>query len=146
MLKEEYIQPPTNFVTSIRNGIDETVSKGNTTTEKGYLFLKWVLTKTLHASEDDAENSILDGPNDQGIDAILEVPGTDMNFFRIIQSKYGKSHSIDAIRAFKSKVDDLLKLKPNDLPEGRIRDALIRIKSKDWDVEAMYLTDQVVDF
>ena len=143
---EEYIKPPENFVASVRNGINFTVNKGPSPTEKGRLFLTWILTKVFHASEDDAENSILDGANDHGVDAILEIQGTEMNFFRIIQSKYGKSHSIDAIRAFKSKIDDLLKQKPNDLPQGRIRDILIQIKSKDWDVEAIYVTDQIIDF
>ncbi|MGQ0795740.1 MAG: AIPR family protein [Nitrosopumilaceae archaeon] len=146
MLEEEYNYPPENFVKSVRNGVDDAISKKQTSTEKGDEFLKWVLTKAFHASDDDAEISILDGPNDQGIDAILEIHGSEMNFFRIIQSKYGKSHSVDAIRAFKSKIEDLLKQKPNDLPPGRIRDALIQIKNKDWDVEAVYVTDQIVDF
>lgn len=105
-----------------------------------------MLTKVFHATDDDAENGRLDGPNDQGIDAILEVSGSEMNFFRIVQAKYGKSHSKDAILAFKSKINDLLDQKPNDLVPGRIRDALINIKEKGWDNEIIYVTDQKTDF
>ncbi|MEM4391533.1 MAG: AIPR family protein [Candidatus Nitrosotenuis sp.] len=139
-------QPPPRFAESIRQSIDSEVSKAKNTVEKGRLFLRWVLTKVFHATEDDAENGRLDGPNDQGMDAILEFEGTEMNFFRIFQSKYGTSHSVDAIRAFQSKVSDLLAQKPNELPLGRIRDALIHIKKKDWECEAIYVTDQKVDF
>jgi len=104
------------------------------------------LTKAFHATDDDAENGILDGPNDMGIDAILEIRGSEMNFFRIFQSKFGTSHSIDSIEAFRSKVQTLLETNPNELSEGRIRDALIDIKRKDWEWEAIYVTDQNVSY
>lgn len=139
-------QPPQRFAESIRQSIDNEVSKGKNTVEKGRLFLRWVLTKVFHATEDDAENGRLDGPNDQGMDAILEFEGTEINFFRIFQAKYGTSHSVDAIHAFKSKVFDLLAQKPNELAPGRIREALINIKKKSWECEAIYVTDQKVDF
>jgi len=146
LLKQEYSSPSTNFIDSVKHSIENQVSAGTSNVEIGRLFLKWVLTKAFHATEDDAENGILDGPNDHGIDAILEVPGSEVSFFRIFQSKYGKSHSVDEIHAFKSKINDLLEQNPNDLPEGRIRDALINIKNKDWEIETIYVTDQPVDF
>ena len=146
MLKQEFNAPTTNFVDSVKISIENQVSKGESPVEKGRLFLTWVLTKAFHASDDDAENAILDGPNDHGIDAILEVPGTELNFFRIFQSKYGKSHSVDEIHAFKSKISDLLEEEPNDLPEGRIRDALINIKKKKWEIEIIYVTDQNIEY
>lgn len=138
--------PSENFADSVKIGIENEVSKGITSVEKGRLFLKWILTKVFHATEDDAENGNLDGPNDHGIDAILEIRGNEMNFFRVFQAKYGTSHSKDAIDVFKTKIKDLLEEKPNDLPEGRIRDAMINIKSKGWESEAIYITDQKVDF
>jgi len=146
LLKQEFNAPTTNFVDSVKISIENQVSKGESPVEKGRLFLTWVLTKAFHASDDDAENAILDGPNDHGIDAILEVPGTELNFFRIFQSKYGKSHSVDEIHAFKSKISDLLEEEPNDLPEGRIRDALINIKKKKWEIEIIYVTDQNIEY
>ena len=145
MLQQQFNNPSAKFVESIKQSIENEISKATNNVEKGNLFLKWVLTKVFHATNDDADVCILDGPNDQGIDAILEVQGSDMSFFRIFQSKYGQSHSVDAIRAFKAKMDELLEQKPNDLPEGRIRDALIHIKEKGWDCEAIYVTDQKVD-
>jgi len=101
LLKQEYSSPSTNFIDSVKHSIENQVSSGTSNVETGRLFLKWVLTKAFHATEDDAENSILDGPNDHGVDAILEVPGSEVNFFRIFQSKYGKSHSVDKIQKSK---------------------------------------------
>ena len=49
------MRPPDNFVESVRNGINLAISIGKTPTEKGHIFLTWVLTKVFHASEDDAE-------------------------------------------------------------------------------------------
>jgi len=146
LLEAEYNTPSKNFVESVKQSLQDEIPEGSTSVEKGHLFLKWVLTKAFHATDDDAENGILDGPNDHGIDAILEVHGSEMNFFRIFQSKYRSSHSVDAIRSFKAKMDELMEKNPNDLPQGRIRDALINIKEKGWDVEAVYVTDQKVDF
>ncbi len=146
MLKQEYTAPSKNFIDSVKQSIENQVSTGTSNVEKGRLFLKWVLTKAFQATDDDAESGILDGPNDHGIDAILEVPGNEVNFFRIFQTKYGKSHSIDEIHAFKSKINELLDEDPNDLREGRIRDALINIKNKNWEIETIYVTDQTVDF
>lgn len=146
MLQQEINRPSTNFIESIKQSIENEVSKATTNVEKGRLFLKWTLTKVFHATEDDAENGIVDGPNDQGIDAILEIHGSEMNFFRIFQSKYGESHKVDEIHAFKAKIKEFLEQKPNDLSEGRIRDALINIKDKGWDCEAIYITDKHVDF
>jgi len=139
-------KPPERFITSVKQSIEKEVSKSNNPTEKGRLFLNWVLTKAFQATVDDAANGVLDGANDHGIDAILEVQGSEMSFFRIFQSKYGTSHSSDAVRAFKAKMDELLELKPNKLGEGRIRDALINIKTKGWDCEFVYVTDQNVDY
>lgn len=146
MLKQEYNKPPEKFVQSIKESIEHEVSKSKNTVEKGRFFLEWVLTKAFNATEDDADIGILDGSNDHGIDAILEVQGNEMNFFRIFQSKYGTSHSMDGIHAFKSKMDEFLRTKPNDLKEGRIRDALIHIKEKGWDCEFVYVTDNLVDY
>ena len=146
MLKQEFSAPSKNFIDSVKISIENEVSKGQSPVERGRLFLTWVLTKAFQASEDDAENAILDGSNDHGIDAILEVPGSELSFFRIFQTKYGKSHSVDEIIAFKSKISELLEEEPNDLPEGRIRDALINIKKKKWETEIIYVTDQNVEY
>jgi len=145
-MSNEFTNPSENFIESVKQGLANEVSKGQNSVEKGRLFLKWILTKVFHATEDDAENGIVDGPNDRGIDAILEIRGTEMNFFRIFQSKFGTSHSMDDIEAFKSKIGTLLETNPNELPEGRIRDSLIDIQRKDWEWETIYITDQNVKY
>ena len=141
-----YEKPSEKFVESVKKGIENEVAKATNTVEKGNYFLKWILTKVFNATDDDAENGILDGPNDHGIDAILEVHGSEISFFRIFQSKYGTSHKPDEILTFRAKMDEFVQQNPNDLPEGRIRDMLINIKKKNWDVEAVYVTDQRIDF
>ena len=145
-MPSNFTNPSENFIESVKQGITKEVSKGKSSVEKGSLFLKWILTKVFHATEDDAENGNLDGPNDKGIDAILEIHGSEMNFFRIFQSKFGTSHSMDDLEAFKSKMKTLQETNPNELPEGRIRDALIDIKNKGWDCEIIYITDQKVTY
>ncbi len=146
MLEQEYNKPPEKFVISVRQSIDNEVAKGRNPVEKGGLFLKWALTNVFHASEDDAVNGILDGPNDHGIDAILEIHGSEISVFNVFQAKYGKSHTLDAVYAFQAKLKLFLEEKPNDLSEGRIRDTLIDIKNKGWDYEGIYVTDQEVEF
>ncbi len=143
-----YEKPTEKFVESVKKGIEKEVGKANEkdTVAKGKYFLKWVLTRVFNATDDDAGIGILDGANDHGIDAILEVQGSEFNFFRIFQSKYGTSHKPDEIIKFRAMIDEFLKQNPNDLPQGRMRDTLIDIKKKGWDVEAVYVTDQQVDF
>ncbi len=141
-----YEKPTEKFVENVKKGIENEVVKATNTIETGHYFLKWILTRVFNATDDDAENGILDGPNDQGIDAILEVHGSEISFFRIFQSKYGTSHKPDEIIAFKAKMKKFLQQNPNDLPEGRIRDVLIKIKEKNWDVETVYVTDQKINY
>lgn len=69
-----------------------------------------------------------------------------MNFFRLFQSKFGTSHSMDDVEAFKSKMKTLLEINPNELPESRIRDSLINIQRKGWEWETIYITDQTVTY
>ncbi len=118
MSTNEFRLPSENFIESVKQGLENEVSKAENSVEKGRLFLKWILTEVFHATEDDAENGILDGPNDKGIDAILEIRGSEMNFFRIFQTKFGKSHSMDDLQAFKSKIEPFLKTNPNELSVG----------------------------
>lgn len=76
-MSSEYRKPSENFIESVKQGIEKEVSRGENSVEKGRLFLKWILTKVFHATEDDAENGSLDGPNDRGVDAILEIRGSE---------------------------------------------------------------------
>ncbi len=73
----EFSKPSENFIESVKQGIANEISNGENSVEKGRLFLKWILIKVFHATEDDAENGSLDGPHDRGVDAILEIRGTD---------------------------------------------------------------------
>lgn len=79
----------------LRSLIDEEVSRYEDPTEKGQAFLKWVLKNVFEKAED--ESSIIDAPYDLGIDTYFESGEEDIY---VVQSKYGASHSINAINQF----------------------------------------------
>ena len=85
--------------------------------EEGHNFLQWVLTRVFEATEDDATDAIIDGPNDLGIDAYLPVDFSEDKIY-LFQSKYGTSHSMEAIAKFRQDVQslrsrDITKMRPS---------------------------------
>ena len=93
--------------------------------KKGIIFLHWVLTRVFEATEDDAADAIVDGANDLGIDAYLPVDFSD-NTIRLFQSKYGTSHSLEAIAKFK---EDAKRLLSKDV--AKMRPELAQLSYKD---------------
>ena len=92
-------QPLEGFVQNISNSIKEYAESAQNEVEKGNNFLQWVLTRVFEATEDDATDAIVDGANDLGIDAYLPVHFSE-GTGRLFQSKYGTSHSMEAIAKF----------------------------------------------
>ncbi|HET8793393.1 MAG TPA: AIPR family protein [Nitrososphaeraceae archaeon] len=146
MIEENLEFPPPRFVNRVRESIHDSVNQGQNSVEKGKLFLEWVLTNVFDATVDDTATQILDGTGDCGIDAISEIQGTDTNYFRIFQAKFGNSHKISEIHKFNKDVTKFLESVPIDIKQDRIRDARIKIRDKGWDCEAIYVTDQEVQF
>src|SRR5207245_11323278 len=83
--------------------------------DKGQNFLQWVLIRVFEETEDDATDAIIDGPNDLGIDAYLPVDFSEGKIY-LFQSKYGSSHSIEAITKFK---EDVKRLPSKDISKMR---------------------------
>ncbi len=134
--------PLEGFAENIRHSIDDYIKNSKNEIEKGNNFLHWVLTRVFEATDDDAADAIIDGANDLGIDAYLPVDFSDNNI-RLFQSKYGTSHSIDAIKKFKGDTENLL---IKDLSEIRpeLAQLVTKIREKKLRVECCYVTDQDV--
>jgi len=98
----------------------------------------------FEATEDDAADAIIDGANDLGIDAYLPVDFSE-NKIRLFQSKYGTSHSTDAIVKFK---EDVKRLVERDVSKMRpeLAHLVTNIREKNLDVECCYVTDQKVEY
>ncbi len=136
--------PLEGFSENIIESIHDFAENSKNEVEKGNNFLQWVLTRVYEATEDDAADAIVDGANDLGIDAYLPVDFSD-NKIRLFQSKYGTSHSTDAIVKFKEDVKRLLEY---DITKMRpeLAHLVTNIREKNLKVKCCYVTDQKVDY
>jgi len=144
LVQENSSQPLDGFTKNIRESIRENAEDANNEVEKGHNFLHWVLTRVFEATEDDASDAIVDGANDLGIDAYLPVDFSE-NKIRLFQSKYGTSHSMEAIAKFK---EDVKRLLQSDVTKMRpeIAHLVTKIRDKNLKVECCYVTDQKVEY
>ena len=136
--------PLEGFSENITESIREYTESGKNDVEKGNNFLQWVLTRVYEATEDDAADAIVDGANDLGIDAYLPVDFSD-DKIRLFQSKYGTSHSTDAIVKFK---EDVKRLLERDVTKMRpeLAHLVTNIREKNLKIKCCYVTDQKVDY
>jgi hypothetical protein len=144
LVQKNSSMPLEGFAENIRISITEFAENSKNEVEKGNNFLQWVLTRVFEATEDDAADAIIDGANDLGIDAYLPVDFSD-NTIRLFQSKYGSSHSMEAIAKFRQDVERLL-----DKDVAKIRPELAqlitKIKEKNLKIKCCYVTNQKVDY
>ena len=89
--------------------ISEFMKDSTTTVEKGRDYLLWHLINVEGVLEDSAENAIIDGGYDEGIDAYLL--DSEEKKIRLFQSKFGSSHSIGEVDQF---VQDVIRLKEKE--------------------------------
>ncbi|MEK0318052.1 MAG: AIPR family protein [Nitrosopumilus sp.] len=136
--------PLEGFSANITESIREYTESAKNDVEKGNNFLQWVLTRVFEATEDDAADAIVDGANDLGIDAYLPVDFSD-DKIRLFQSKYGTSHSTDAIVKFK---EDVKRLLERDVTKMRpeLAHLVTNIREKNLKIKCCYVTDQKVDY
>jgi hypothetical protein len=136
--------PLEGFSENIQDNIRDHAENSKSEVEKGNNFLQWVLTRVFEATEDDAADAIVDGANDLGIDAYLPVDFSD-NTIRLFQSKYGTSHSLEAIAKFK---EDSKRLLEKDITKMRpeLAQLVTKIKEKNLKIKCCYVTDQRVDY
>ncbi|KAF6243856.1 abortive phage infection protein [Nitrosopumilus sp. b1] len=144
LIQKNSTPPLEGFSENVQQSIQEYAESAKNEVEKGNNFLQWVLTRVFEATEDDAADAIVDGANDLGIDAYLPVDFSD-NKIRLFQSKYGTSHSVDAVIKFK---EDAKRLLSKDVTKMRpeLAHLVTKIKEKHLKIECCYVTDQKVDF
>ncbi len=144
LLQKTSTPPLEGFSENIQENIREYAEIAKSDVEKGNNFLHWVLTRVFEATEDDAADAIIDGANDLGIDAYLPVDFSD-NTIRLFQSKYGTSHSVDAIAKFK---EDVKRLLDKDVTKMRpeLAQLVTKIKEKNLKIKCCYVTDQKVEY
>ena len=109
-------KPLEGFSKSVENSIKEATSEAQNTVQKGHDYLIWMLTNVFEESMENAENAIIDGPDDCGIDAVLRYEKE----ITLVQSKFGESHDIGMIDKFVKDVErfknaDQSSIKRNDL-------------------------------
>lgn len=136
--------PPDGFVENTRSSIKEYVEGGKNESEKGTRFLQWVLTRVFEATEDDATNAIIDGPNDRGIDAYLPVEFSE-DTVRLFQSKYGTSHSLEAIAKFKEDAKRLLSMNVSSM-KPELAQLVTKIHKNKNNIKYCYVTNQDVNY
>ena len=144
LIEKKSALPLAGFCENIQDSIREHAENSKNEVEKGNNFLQWVLTRVFEATEDDAADAIIDGANDLGIDAYLPVDFSD-NTIRLFQSKYGTSHSLEAITKFK---EDSKRLLEKDITKMRpeLAQLVTKIKEKKLKIKCCYVTDQKVDY
>ena len=144
LIQKNSSQPLEGFAENIIGSIQDYAENSKSDVEKGNNFLHWVLTRVFEATEDDAADAIVDGANDLGIDAYLPVDFSD-NTIRLFQSKYGTSHSVEAIAKFKEDAKRLLAKDVNKMrPE--LAQLVTKIKEKNLKIKCCYVTDQKIDY
>ena len=144
LIEKKSTPPLEGFSENVKDNIRENAENSKNEVEKGNNFLQWVLTRVYEATEDDAADAIVDGANDLGIDAYLPVDFSD-NTIRLFQSKYGTSHSLEAIAKFK---EDSKRLLSKDVTKMRpeLAQLVTKIKEKNLKIKCCYVTDQKVDY
>ncbi len=144
LIEKKSSLPLEGFSENVQDNIHEHAENSKSEVEKGNNFLQWVLTRVFEATEDDAADAIVDGANDLGIDAYLPVDFSD-NTIRLFQSKYGTSHSLEAIAKFK---EDSKRLLGKDIAKMRpeLAQLVTKIKEKNLKIKCCYITDQKVDY
>jgi len=137
IVQKKSSQPLEGFTENVRESIQEYAENSKSEVEKGNNFLQWILTRVFEATEDDAADAIVDGANDLGIDAYLPVDFSD-NTVRLFQSKYGTSHSLEAIAKFK---EDAKRLLTKDVTKMRpeLAQLVTKIKEKNLKIKCCYV-------
>ena len=148
MLKSEGVESKSQFSTTVKQSIDEEVSKATSNKEKGDRFLEWVVIRLLDTSPDEIRNQIIDGKDDEGIDAWIkpDLESENGGVIQLIQCKYGESHDNSEIIKFQEDVGKFLKSKLEDIPRQDMKQLLVMIKKENLEPELIYITNRETDF
>ena len=136
--------PLEGFAThAVDASINEFMKDAKNEVEKGHLYLLWHLINVEEVLEDVAENAIIDGAYDCGIDAYL-VDVSERRI-RLFQSKFGEAHSIGAIDKFVKDVERFKKLEQSKIRRDELQYLWKHLHEKNMKIELVYVTDQNID-
>jgi len=136
--------PLEGFAThAVDASINEFMKEAKNEVEKGHLYLLWHLINVEEVLEDVAENAIIDGAYDCGIDAYL-VDVSEKRI-RLFQSKFGEAHSIGAIDKFVKDVERFKKLEQSKIRRDELQYLWKHLHEKNMKIELVYVTDQNID-
>ena len=144
LLSQQSSVPLEGFAThTVDASIAEFMKDAKNEVEKGHFYLLWHLLYVEEVLEDVAENAIIDGAYDCGIDAYLV--DTSEKRIRLFQSKYGEAHSIGAIDKFIKDVDRFKKLEQSKIRRDELQYLWKHLHEKNMKTELVYVTDNDVD-
>jgi hypothetical protein len=136
--------PLEGFATyAVDASITEFMKDAKNEVEKGHLYLLWHLINVEEVLEDVAENAIIDGAYDCGIDAYLV--NVSEKRIRLFQSKFGEAHSIGAIDKFVKDVERFKKLEQLKIRRDELQYLWKHLHEKNMKIELVYVTDNDMD-
>ena len=135
-------KPLQGFSKSIQDSIKEATSEATNSVQKGHDYLIWMLTNVFEETVENAENAIIDGPDDCGIDAVLRYEKQ----ITLIQSKFGESHDIGMIDKFVKDVERFKNADQSSIKRNDLSYLWNEINQKGVKVHLAYVTDQRADY
>ena len=136
--------PLEGFAThAVDASINEFMKEAKNEVEKGHLYLLWHLINVEEILDDVAENAIIDGAYDCGIDAYV-IDDSEKRI-RLFQSKYGESHSKGEIDQFVKDVERFKVKEQSSIRRDELQYLWKHLHEKNMKVELVYVTDQHTD-
>ena len=135
-------EPLQGFKKSVRDSIDDAVCQATSSVGKGHDYLIWMLNNIFEETEENAENAIIDGANDCGIDAVLHYEKEIL----LIQSKFGESHDIGMIDKFVKDVERFKNTEQSTIKRNDLSWLWNDINQKGVKVKLAYVTDQKAEY
>ena len=135
-------KPLQGFSKSIQDSIKEATSGATDSVQKGHDYLIWMLTNVFEETIENAENAIIDGPDDCGIDAVLRYEKE----ITLIQSKFGESHDIGMIDKFVKDVERFKNAEQSSIKRDDLSYLWNEINQKGVKLNLVYVTEQYADY
>ncbi len=135
-------KPLQGFSKSIQDSIKEATSEATNSVQKGHDYLIWMLTNVFEETVENAENAIIDGPDDCGIDAVLRYEKQ----ITLIQSKFGESHDIGMIDKFVKDVERFKNAEQSSIKRDNLSYLWNEINQKGVKLNLVYVTEQYADY
>ena len=135
-------KPLQGFSKSIQDSIKEATSEATNSVQKGHDYLIWMLTNVFEETIENAENAIIDGPDDCGIDAVLRYEKE----ITLIQSKFGESHDIGMIDKFVKDVERFKNAEQSSIKRNDLSYLWNEINQKGVKLNLVYVTEQYADY